>query len=478
MKILKKIVIYVIGIVLILSLLDVIGSNTKPTKAADSWSTGTAGGTARTGHTSVLSGEKIYSWGGYSHMTYFNSVSIYNIPGDSWSFGTAGGTARAAHTSVLYSGSIYSWGGYDATFTPLSSMDIYNIDSGSWTSGATYTARYDHTSVLYNGKIYSWGGVDGAGTYLDTVAIYDIASDSWSTGTSGGTARIRHKSALYNGKIYSWGGMDGKGNYLNSMDIYNIASDSWSTGTAGGTARSSHGSAEYNGRIYYWGGMDGNPDFINSMDIYDIANDSWSTGTAGGTGRTGHTFVSFKYEIYGWGGDENGDGDAIDTLDIYGTGIQPVYDNLPGDNRPINLDEGQVVTTPNYNIEVKPQTGSGITEVEFYVDSDLICTDTTADSEGVYSCDWDTAQHHSAVEVITNYENNDPITMARNVTVNIPSSVSQNTIAQGTTIILPDILPETGANNKNQNILGLIAGISSLAVLILTNIFLKNKKSI
>jgi hypothetical protein len=38
-----------------------------------------------------------------------------------------------------------------------------------------------HTSVLYDGKIYFWGGVDSHYQILNSVDVYDIESDSWST---------------------------------------------------------------------------------------------------------------------------------------------------------------------------------------------------------------------------------------------------------------------------------------------------------
>ncbi|MDO8335676.1 MAG: kelch repeat-containing protein [Candidatus Saccharibacteria bacterium] len=185
---------------------------------------------------------------------------------NSWSTGTAGGTARRLHTSVLYNGRIYSGGGIDSVGAIINTVDIYDIANDSWSTGtAGGTTRRSHDSVLYNGKMYLWGGWNGS-SYLNTVDIYDIANNSWSTGTAGGTARYNHTSVLYNGKIYSWGGNNGSD--LNTVDIYDIATNSWSTGTAGGTARYIHTSVLYNSKIYSWGGYGGGA--LNTVDIYDI----------------------------------------------------------------------------------------------------------------------------------------------------------------------------------------------------------------
>src|SRR3989338_2395821 len=138
----------------------------------------------------------IYNNGGITNITGLNDVlnvnkSLSANATDSWSTGTAGGTARYGHYSVLYNGKIYSWGG-DDNGSFLNTLDIYDIATDSWSTGtAGGTARRYQSSVFYNGKIYSWGG-ENAGGNLNTVDIYDIATDSWSTGTAGGTARDAH----------------------------------------------------------------------------------------------------------------------------------------------------------------------------------------------------------------------------------------------------------------------------------------------
>ncbi len=115
-----------------------------------------------------------------------------------------------------------------------------------------------------------------------------------------------------------------------------------------------------------------------------------------------------------------------------GTSSHPEFINLPGDSRPVNLDEGGVITDSLYTLEVRPG-GKGIVQVEFYVDENLICTDTSADSSGVYSCVWDTTKYHSSVKIIAYYLNGRKITLTRNVEV----KASTDEIA---------VLPKTGAD--------------------------------
>jgi hypothetical protein len=147
-------------------------------------------------------------------------MDIYDIATNTWSTGTPGGTARVGHTSVVYNGEIYSWGGNNGSY--LNTLDIYDITTGTWSTGTVGgSARYRHTSVLYKGKIYSWGGNNGSGN-LNTIDIYDIASNTWSVGIAGGTPRQQHASILYNNKIYSWGGLNNSFSLLNTVDIYYI----------------------------------------------------------------------------------------------------------------------------------------------------------------------------------------------------------------------------------------------------------------
>jgi hypothetical protein len=112
----------------------------------------------------------------------------------------------------------------------------------------------------------------------------------------------------------------------------------------------------------------------------------------------------------------------------------PIFFNLPGDNRPINIDEGQTITTNPYIIKALPSSADGISKVEFYIDDTLICATTTADADGVYSCPWDTSKYHSDVKV---YAYDDSQMHFRSLV-----------LERSTTLNLPTELPQTGADIK------------------------------
>ena len=95
----------------------------------------------------------------------------------------------------------------------------------------------------------------------------------------------------------------------------------------------------------------------------------------------------------------------------------PTYETLPGDTKVVNLTEGELITTNPYIIKVNPTDDTAVEKVEFYVDGFLICTDTTPDAEGVYSCAWDTSKYHSDIRILTYDTSGNTTELLRTVTV-------------------------------------------------------------
>jgi len=127
---------------------------------------------------------------------------------------------------------------------------------------------------------------------------------------------------------------------------------------------------------------------------------------------------------------------------------QVIVDNIKPDISNTNIIDGQTVTTNPFVIKTKAiDTASGVWKVDFYVDNNLLCTDTVADSDGYYFCSWDTDLYHSLIDL-----------RAFDLKGNVNMQV-MNTYVD---------LPETGGN---------VLGLQSIGLLLfVTSVFLNKKK--
>ena len=150
---------------------------------------------------------------------------------------------------------------------------------------------------------------------------------------------------------------------------------------------------------------------------------------------SGYIYGNEQYD-FGGGATVTGGYMAYNALLIKYTGPPPpeiIYQNLPDYAGPINLEEGEVVTTPFFTIRVKPHSEVGIAKVEFYVDDNLLCTSFTPDENGVYSCIWETAQNNSVITIIAYDTLGNTETLTRAISVSLAPATAELTV-----------LPKTG----------------------------------
>lgn len=157
------------------------------------------------------------------------------------------------------------------------------------------------------------------------------------------------------------------------------------------------------------------------MDIYPNP-DGWVEGADEARSSSPRGF-SVIGDIMYFSADDGSHGEelwAMNTTESSPGGTLPIFVSLPGSSSVINVIEGQIITTNPYTIKVKPTDADGIKKVEFYIDNVLICTATTADSDGVYSCDWDTSKYHSDIKVLAyDTEGNVSTALTRSATVSL-----------------------------------------------------------
>jgi hypothetical protein len=167
------------------------------------------------------------------------------------------------HGVAEHGGKIYVAGGRNSS-TPcggaeVSDLQIYNIDSNSWSTGAALPMPLsDSVAVSVGDHLYVFGGCSG-GVPQATTLIYDIAMDTWTLGAPLPEAGVIDPSAGRCGnKIHLIGGAFAIGLFTDNHFVYNPVTDSWSASTPipGGLsgAGTESQAASTAGRIFVVGG--------------------------------------------------------------------------------------------------------------------------------------------------------------------------------------------------------------------------------
>lgn len=284
-------------------------------------------------------------------------------------------------------------------------LKVQKFFGGDWTNVSTPGV---YTSAYYAGIDFSPTGDLYVG-FRDTansnkVTVWKYSSDTWSTvGTAGfasavGTASVHNVDVYYN-------------KYTNQPFL---------------TYLTSTGASE----VLYFDG-----DTWQSL-----GTNEWDTSTSyifssamkPSTGEIFYTFGADKPSVVRYKLDNPpAEEDPGDTPPGDSDTSAPIFANLPGLADIINITDSQTITTNPFIIRVHPTDAVGVTKVEFYVDDNMICSATTADSDGVYSCLWDTSKYHSIVKVYA-YD----------------SAGNRSTVLQRTAVVDPRLylteLPATG----------------------------------
>jgi len=208
--------------------------------------------------------------------------------------------------AVVTSGNkIFFAGGYIS-----SRIDIYDIDSQSWTTAELSIARYDITTVANGNKVYFAGGliydsITEDELTVDTVDIYDIDTDTWTT-TNLSTARYGMLATVVDNKVLFVGGYGSNGD---RVDIFDQSSSEWTTASLSENKLDGYAAVTSGNKVYIAGGKycTYNPDHsINctasaNIDVYDNTTNTWSIETMY-EGKFSFAGIAFDDKIYFAGG--------------------------------------------------------------------------------------------------------------------------------------------------------------------------------
>ncbi|ADE11688.1 kelch repeat-containing protein [Sideroxydans lithotrophicus] len=146
-------------------------------------------------------------------------------------------TGRYLHSATLLNdGRVLVAGGIDPAGYPLASAELYYpfasgvVAAGSWvTTGGLATARFGHTATLMTsppnaGKVLVLGGRNASDPNLSSAELYDPATGTWS-----GTANLQFGRAVFTDTLLSTGpdagsvlvvGGDGAAGTLSSVELH------------------------------------------------------------------------------------------------------------------------------------------------------------------------------------------------------------------------------------------------------------------
>jgi hypothetical protein len=206
----------------------------------------------------LLSNGKVLVAGGQgTSSAYLSSAELYDPTTGTWTPTGALNAARNNHTATLLpNGKVLVAGGDGAT----TSAELYDPATGTWAVTGTMISGHSwHTATLLpNGKVLVAGG---------TAEVYDPATGKWTATGAFKTSRIYHTATLLpNGKVLAAGG----GNYLASAEVYDSATGTWTVTGSLITGRQWHRAALLpNGKVLVTGGYN-NGRTLSSAEVYDV----------------------------------------------------------------------------------------------------------------------------------------------------------------------------------------------------------------
>jgi N-acetylneuraminic acid mutarotase len=286
----------------------------------------------RSFHTAtLLTNGKVMVTGGQNGGA-LQSAELYNPASGTWAATASMTNARYNHTATLLAdGKVMVTGGQNGG--ALLSTEVYDPVSASWSSARTsnlIAARYTHTATLLpNGQVLVTGGFNSTSGYLTSAELYDPATGTWtaSTGNLAG-ARANHTATLLpNGSVLVAAGFNGANTgtakYLASAEVYDSSNGAWSGTNNFTTARDHHTATLLpNGKVLVAAGLHaGTPTALASAELYDPASGMWTTTTGVlTTGRYFHTATLLpngKVLVVGGQGSINGNTTILQSAELY-----------------------------------------------------------------------------------------------------------------------------------------------------------------
>lgn len=292
--------------------------------ASGNWSSGNFV-MARTAMKMVANGGKVYIAGGwrgpYTNPVDVNNVEIYNDNTSSWSLLKLS-QARTVGAAAAVGSKVILAGGY-RVLAYSAKVDVFDVNTNVRTTAVLSQARTNIAVGVSGSKVVFAGGQKGQATMgvinsSDVVDIYDDNSGLWSTALLS-SKRQDIAVAVCGGKILFAGGINmGNGRVSGQVDIYDAVNGSWTVATLS-QPKYAMTPAVVGNKAYFFGGVvNGSGLLSQRVEIYDAVTGVWSVKYLGGQHHAGVIGLTPRRLMFAGGIDTWGNTGTsrIDVLDL------------------------------------------------------------------------------------------------------------------------------------------------------------------
>ena len=233
---------------------------------------------------------RVYVAGGREQLKYYKTTEIWDPATGVWTEGPRMATDRFQHASLtLQDGRILLVGGQNKLFALVPDAEIYDPTTADLSpAGSMSIGRSAHSAtLLQDGRVLvAGGGKGGEGTQeetFDSADIYDPETGVWSSAGTMSAGHADHTATLLgDGRVLITGGR-GK---VDAVDIFDPETNSWRAGTRFTEWRAQHTATLLaDGRVLVTGGVGRG----TSTEYYDPDTGAWSRGPDMEEPRYAHT---------------------------------------------------------------------------------------------------------------------------------------------------------------------------------------------
>jgi len=286
------------------------------------------------GATSLINHGLVFFAGGLARFidgpeTNVKNVDIYNLNSNSWSTahlsqGRYEVVATSLHSKGLafFAGGAYLPNGDKTKDSLLSNIvDIYNANTNTWSVSALSQNRSGiaATSLDKQNLVFFAGGYITINLgypqfTTDTIDIYNATSNTWSVSKLFIKNMFVFATALSNYGLAFMGG-----SFQKKLKIYNANTNTWTDADL--TYETNYGAAtslESYGLAFFAGGATQNNVITDNIDVYDAKTDAWSKLTLSSqrAGLSASSLDKYGLVFFAGGGDLTSQKNTVDILDV------------------------------------------------------------------------------------------------------------------------------------------------------------------